>query len=104
MCTQCFKAAFKGNQVLGMIKRTFTCGSKKIMIPLYKSLARPHLEYCDQAWRPHRIKDIQQASYSKKLNDGYVTRFIDECRSIPYEDRLRTLGLTTLETRRFRRI
>jgi len=31
---QCFKAASKGNQVLGMIKRTFTNRSKEIIIPL----------------------------------------------------------------------
>jgi len=56
---QCFKAASNGNKVLGMIKRIFTSRSKEIIIPLYKTLVRPHLDYCVQAWRPHIIKDIQ---------------------------------------------
>ena len=55
---QCIKAAKKGNQILGLIRRTITCRSKEIIVRLYKSLVRPHLEYCIQAWRPHLVKDI----------------------------------------------
>ena len=54
----CFKAAKKGNKVLGMIRRTFECRSKGVILNLYKSLVRPHLEYCVQAWRPHYKKEI----------------------------------------------
>jgi len=96
----CFKTASKGNQVLGMIKRTFTSRSKEIIIPLYKSLVRPHLDYCVQAWRPHLIKDVQVLEMVQRR----ATRFIDECRGMSYEDRLSIVGLTvtTLETRRLR--
>jgi len=31
-----------------------------------------------------------------------ASRFIDECRGMSYEDRLKMVGLTTLETRRLR--
>ena len=34
--------------------------SKEIILPLYKSIVRPHLEYCMQAWRPHYRKDIDK--------------------------------------------
>jgi len=86
------------NQVLGMIKRTFTSRSKEIKIPLYKSLVRPHLDYCVQAWRSHLIKGIQVLEKVQRR----ATRFIEECRGMSYEYRLRTVGLTTLETRRLR--
>ena len=31
---------------------------KDLIIPLYKTIVRPHLDYCIQAWRPYRKKDI----------------------------------------------
>jgi len=47
-----------------MIKRSFSVRSREIVIPLYKSLVRPHLhvEYCSQIWNPHYIKDIKLRS------------------------------------------
>ena len=51
---QCRIAASKGNQVLGMIHRNITYKEKSLIVPLYKAIVRPHLEYCIQAWR----KDI----------------------------------------------
>ncbi len=47
---QCRIAASKGNQVLGMIRRNITYTFKKnVIVPLYKAIVRPHLEYCIQA-------------------------------------------------------
>ena len=51
-------AAFKGNQVLGMIRRNITYKEKSLIIPLYKAIVIPHLEYCIQAWSPYLRKDI----------------------------------------------
>ena len=56
--SQCIKAVMTANRVLGMIKRTFSVRDKSIILQLYKSLVRPHLEYGVQAWRPHFRKDI----------------------------------------------
>ena len=55
---QCRIAASKGNQVPGMIRRNITYKEKRLIIPLYKAIVRPHLEYCIQAWSPHLRKDI----------------------------------------------
>ena len=49
---QCLKAANAGNQVLGMIKRSFSFRDKDNILLLYKTLVRPKLEYCIQVWRP----------------------------------------------------
>ena len=55
---QCGVAAAKGNQILGTIRRNIVRKQKELIILLYKTIARPHLEYCIQAWRPYRKKDI----------------------------------------------
>ena len=51
---QCGIAASKtkGNQILRLIRRNITYKGKKLIIPLYKAIVRPHLEYRIQAWRP----------------------------------------------------
>ena len=46
---QCAKAAKTANIVLGMIRRSFINKGVDIILPLYKSLVRPRLEYCVQA-------------------------------------------------------
>ena len=49
---QCRIAASKGYQVLGMIRRNITNKEKSFIIPLYKAIVRPHLEYCILAGYP----------------------------------------------------
>ena len=51
-------AAAKGNQILGLIRRNIVYKEKELIIPLNKTIVRPHLEYCIQAWRPYLKKDI----------------------------------------------
>jgi len=40
------RAVNKANKVLGMIKRTIAYKDLKIMLNLYTTLVRPHVEYC----------------------------------------------------------
>ena len=51
---QCRIAASKGNQILWLIRKTITYKEKQLIVPLYKAIDRPHLEYCIQSWRPYR--------------------------------------------------
>ena len=95
---QCGIAASKGNQILGLIRRNITYKGKKLIIPLYKAIVRPHLEYCIQAWRPYRKKDIDTLERIQRR----ATKLIPEPRDLSYEERLKDCGLTTLETRRLR--
>ena len=73
---QCGIAASKGNQILGLIRRNITYKDKKLIIPLYKAVVRPHLEYCIQAWRPYRKKDTLKRIQRR----GEVKLVKDQCR------------------------
>ncbi|XP_071498990.1 NXPE family member 1-like [Diadema antillarum] len=82
--TQCAAAANKGNRTLGMIKRNFTFRSREVILRLYKSLVRPHLDYAMQTWSPYLEKD-------KKVLEkvqARATKLIANIQHLPYEERL----------------
>ena len=62
---QCGIAASKGNQILWLIMRTTTYKEKQLIVPLYKAIVRRHVEYCIQAWRSYRKKDINNEEQLK---------------------------------------
>ena len=67
---------------------------KKLTILLNKAIVRPHLEYCIQAWRPYRKKDIDTIKRIQRR----AGKIIPELRHLNHEE----CGLTTLETRSLR--
>ena len=75
---QCRIVASKGNQVLGMIRRNITYNEKSLIIPLYKAIVRPHLEYCIQAWNPHLRKDVDMLEKIQRR----ATKLIPELRDL----------------------
>ena len=93
---QCGIAASKGNQILGLIRRTITYKEKQLIVPLCKAIVRPHLEYCIQAWRPYHKRDIDKLERIQRR----ATKIIPELKDLSYESRLLQCGLTTQETRR----
>ena len=50
---QCRIAASKGKEVLGMIRRNITHKENSLIVPLFKAIVRPHLEYCIHAWNSY---------------------------------------------------
>uniref|UniRef100_A0A8C3H706 Reverse transcriptase domain-containing protein n=1 Tax=Chrysemys picta bellii TaxID=8478 RepID=A0A8C3H706_CHRPI len=50
MSTQCAEAVKKANRMLGIIKKGIENKTENILLPLYKSMVCPHLEYCVQMW------------------------------------------------------
>ena len=49
----------KANCVLGMIEGNIKCKNAAIFMKLCKSLVRPGLDYCIEAWSPYHRKDIK---------------------------------------------
>ena len=95
---QCTKAVNTANRILGLINRTLEFKSKDTVLQLYKSLVRPHLEYCIQCWNPYYRKDIELIEKVQRR----ATRMIDSLKKYSYHERLQRLQLTTLESRRVR--
>ena len=67
-----------------------------MMVRLYKSLVRPHLEYSSPAWSPHYRKD-------KHLLERVQHRFtllFDDLKALECHERLQKVRLCSLEERR----
>ena len=72
--------------------------SPDILTRLYKSLARPHLEYCVSASSPHYVKDRERF---ERVQHRF-TRMVPGLKGLEYGGRLERLNLLTLEERRNR--
>lgn len=91
-------AVGKANRMLSFISRNFHYKSRDIVLPLYKSLVRPHLEYAIQFWCPYMRKDIEKLERVQRR----VTKLIPSIRHKNYEQRLEIANIPSLETRRLR--
>ena len=98
VANHCQHACSKANRMLGLIKRTIKHKNITVMVQLYKSLVRPHLEYCSPVWNPHYSKDKAMV---ERVQHRF-TRLFPELRVMTYEARLKALKLWSLEERRNR--
>ena len=87
----------KTRKLLGMLYRNFYhFSSSHILVKLYKSLIRPHMEYACSVWDPHLKKDIQMLENVQK----FPLRICSKSWNSDYDTLLGTINIPTLSNRR----
>ena len=88
----------RARSLSGLIHKTICFKNKDIMVPIFKSIIRPTLEYGNVVWHPSNKKYIDLIEGIQK----HFTRCIVGMGGLDYEERLRSLNLPSLEYRRLR--
>ena len=84
--------------MLGQLSRAFYFRKASCLVPLYKTFVRPKLEYAVAAWSPWMEGDREALEKVQRR----MVRMISDKRGDTYEERLESVGLTSLVERRER--
>ena len=93
---QCILAALKADCNLGCIRRGVASRERDVIASFYSALMRPHLEYCVQVWSPQHRRNAELLKQIQRR----ATKMTRSLEHLSYEERLRELGLFSLEKRR----
>ena len=90
----------KGRSMAAWVLSVFRSREPEVMMTLYKTYVRSHLEYCSILWHPQNIEDIEAI---EGVQRSFTSR-IEGLSGKTYWERLEALNLMSLQRRRERYI
>jgi hypothetical protein len=94
----CEKIVSAAHRRLAIVNRCFTSGNTKIKVWAFKVFVRPLLEYASPVWSPGLLKDVDRIEAVQRR----FTKQLLGLRDYSYGNRLKRVGLDSLELRRLK--